>query len=201
MGQYYQAVVGTSQGWNKRIYYPLDFDDGLKLLEHAYVDTYFMQKIHSVIYKKPRRVIWVGDYANKSEDKYYFVSNRNKETKPKSIPKYNFVWGNQASKKCTDKDPADFIVDYEHSYLINHTTQSYLNLKKYYSYSKVNPWGIIDPLPILTAVGNGRGGGDYSGSNENRVGSWKWHLISIDDKVPDMYKKLNARDYSFVEGP
>lgn len=201
MGQYYQVVIGSKSGWNKKVYYPLNFDDGLKLMEHSYIDTDFCKKIHSLIYKNPRRVIWVGDYANEKSDTYYFISNRSREEIPKSIPKYSFVWGKSMSRKNNDTELAGGDIDYIHSYLVNHTLRGYIDLNKYYEHSKVNLWGVIDPLPILTAVGNGRGGGDYSGTNENRVGTWRWHLISIEDTPPDGYTKFIAKNYSFVEGP
>jgi len=199
VGQYYQSVIGSERGWNKKVYYPLDFDDGLKLTEHSFVDTDFMVKIHSLIYKNPKRVLWVGDYANEKGDEFYFRSNRVKEKQP-SIPTYKFVWGRSCSRRSNDTTPGTPI-DYEHSYLVNHTLKGYIDMHKYYNASKYNVWGIIDPLPILTAVGNGRGGGDYSGTNENRVGSWKWHLISIEDSPPDGYSEFKAKNYSFVEGP
>ena len=199
MGQYYQSVIGSERGWSKKVYYPLDFDNGLKLMEHSYIDTEFMKKIHSILYKNPRRVLWVGDYANEKGDVFYSKSNRNLETPPRSIPVYNFVWGRNRSRN-TDIEPGS-VVDYENSFLVNHTPRGYLDMKKYCNVSKYNTWGIIDPLPILTVVGNGRGGGDYSGTNENRIGSWKWHLISIEDSPPDGYSEFKARNYSFVEGP
>ena len=200
MGQYYKVVVGTVQGWNKTVYCPLNFDDGLKLMEHCYVDTYLMNKIHSVLYKNPMRVLWVGDYANSKTDEFYARGNRNQEEQPKSLPKLSEVWGRKKSiYKAGDTKEPDIKIDYEHSFLVDHTTKSYIDLSKYYNLSKTNMWGIIDPLPILTVVGNGRGGGDYSGTNMNRVGSWKWHLISIEDATPDGYTKLRTSNYSFVE--
>ena len=199
MGQYYQTVIGTAQGWNKQVYYPLDFDEGLKLMEHSYGDTDFCRKIHSIIYKNPRRVIWIGDYANEKNDVYYAESNRLHESKPKSIPDYKFVWGSKAKHRSNDTTLAGADIDYWHSYLVNHSLKGYINLNKYYEASKINQWGVIDPLPILTVVGNGRGGGDYIGSNENRVGSWRWHLISIEDTPPNNYTKFKANNYSFVE--
>lgn len=201
MGQYYLVVVGSKCGWNKQVYYPLDFDEGLKLMEHSYVDSDFCKKIHSLIYKNPKRIIWVGDYANEKTDEYYSVHNRNQEPMPKSVPNYKFAWGSKASHRSKDISLAGADIDYEHSYLVNHTIKSYIDLKSYYKYSSTNIWGVIDPLPILTVVGNGRGGGDYFGSNENRIGSWRWHLISIEDSPPDGYTKLSSKNYSFVERP
>ena len=35
------------------------------------------------------------------------------------------------------------------------------------------------PLPLLTANGNGRGGGDYLGSDMDLVGSWAGDRIAV----------------------
>ena len=36
------------------------------------------------------------------------------------------------------------------------------------------------PLPLLTAVGNGRGGGDFQdGDGIEFVGTWAWHLLAF----------------------
>ena len=54
---------------------------------------------------------------------------------------------------------------------------------------------ILHPLSLLTAVGNGRGGGDYP---ENRVdyymvGAWAGNTLEITDKVPDGYELEDVR--------
>lgn len=35
----------------------------------------------------------------------------------------------------------------------------------------------VNPLPVLTACGNGRGGGDYRDDDDINVGSWAFDLI------------------------
>ena len=63
------------------------------------------------------------------------------------------------------------------------TTHEYIDLKKVYSLNNGN----IHPLPLLTAVGNGRGGGDYHGNgvtNLNMVGIWAGDLLQIVEQVP-----------------
>ena len=50
---------------------------------------------------------------------------------------------------------------------------------------------IIHPLPILCSDGNGRGGGDYNGTNMDFVGRWAYDKIYTDNNVPNGYKKLN----------
>jgi hypothetical protein len=49
---------------------------------------------------------------------------------------------------------------------------------------------ILHPLSLLTAEGNGAGGGDYRGSNEIIVGSWARDVISIDEEIPENYTEL-----------
>jgi hypothetical protein len=43
---------------------------------------------------------------------------------------------------------------------------------------------------LLTAEGNGRGGGDYKGSNEHLVGTWARHVISVEKEIPDDYAEF-----------
>ena len=46
----------------------------------------------------------------------------------------------------------------------------------------------IHPLPLLTAVGNGRGGGDYRGyENKSMVGYYAGDVIEISEEIPDGY--------------
>jgi hypothetical protein len=46
----------------------------------------------------------------------------------------------------------------------------------------------IHPLPLLTCIGNGYGGGDYMrptpSSDYDMVGAWAWDEISIEDDSP-----------------
>jgi hypothetical protein len=50
----------------------------------------------------------------------------------------------------------------------------------------------IHPLPLLTAEGNGNGGGDYYGENKNMVGIWARDIISISDTVPEGFTELKC---------
>ena len=43
----------------------------------------------------------------------------------------------------------------------------------------------INPLSLLTAVGNGKGCGDYFGLNSCDIGIWAWDIISIEDEIPE----------------
>lgn len=60
--------------------------------------------------------------------------------------------------------------------------------------SKDKAGWVIHPLPLLTAVGNDKGSGDFHEGNIGYefVGSWAWNLISIDEKVPNNFKKIDV---------
>ena len=53
----------------------------------------------------------------------------------------------------------------------------------------IDGW-MIHPLSLLTASGNGRGGGDYRGHNKHLVGLWAGDVISSDSKVPQGYEEI-----------
>ena len=54
------------------------------------------------------------------------------------------------------------------------------------------------PIPLLTAVGNGRGGGDFSGIGEENVGCWAGDLLEVRTVRPDDYENVTA-DFQFQE--
>lgn len=69
-------------------------------------------------------------------------------------------------------------------FLINTTKQEFINCTTYYNCNHdVDDW-CIHPLPLLTAVGNGEGGGDYFGVNNELVGRWAGDALYIDDEEP-----------------
>lgn len=54
----------------------------------------------------------------------------------------------------------------------------------------------IHPLPLLTAEGNGEGGGDYYGNDEKYVGTWARQKISLETEAPDGFREIKP---DFVE--
>ncbi|MET8779095.1 hypothetical protein ABZV58_29175 [Nocardia sp. NPDC004654] len=78
-------------------------------------------------------------------------------------------------------------------YVINHDKQTYADKTTVVA----NAIGAaIHPLPVLTAEGNGRGGGDLrEGSitgHTTLVGTWARDRITVADIVPDGYQALEV---------
>lgn len=180
MGQYYKAVTINKDG--ELTVYSLqttefrktkDFRlyNGIKLMEHSWVKNSFTEAFSKIIYKNPMQVAWVGDYA-------YCGGSAYKKLKEMSPDFYDLIWRNED----VDVDCSTDSFDYSNKYLVNHTTKTYIPLNNLTSNS--DEW-IVYPISLLTAVGNGQGGGDYRGNDEWLVGAWAFDVISIEDEVPE----------------
>lgn len=185
MGQYYLPVLGDLHGTNFKV-----FDrsvDGeytfAKLMEHSWWDNTFCNSFAQLLYKNKGRVIWCGDYADEPDD-FHFPINSSFYT-----PLYGEIWGD--SIKRFGIQSSSFSLD--NKFLLNHDTKQFIDLNEYKANSVGNDDWIINPLPLLTAVGNDRGGGDFHEGNIGYefVGIWAWNLISIVDKPPKSYKKFS----------
>ena len=185
MGQYYRAILGDAYGLNC-----MDFDrsvDGeytlAKLMEHSWWLNPFVNSFAAQIYNIKSRVCWVGDYATEPAD-FKFANNS-----AFYVPNYKEVWGNKV--KLLTSHSSDFTLDGK--FLLNHDTNEYLDLNEYKEKSKDKDGWTIHPLPLLTAVGNDRGGGDFHEGNIGYefVGKWAWQLISIADSFPKNFTPVN----------
>ncbi len=182
MGQYYRIFTCEKEGNNPKVYVSYDYDAGAKLMEHSYYHNEFVEAVTSQLLltqerDEPLRVWWVGDYANEEDIP---------ECKKKYSP-INSAWGDES--KIWHIKEWSYSFDFEaQSYLINLDTHEYIDLQKAKTQNMVPGWsGSIHPLPLLTAVGNGRGGGDYceGSTNMNMVGAWAGDLLQIVDTVPE----------------
>ena len=57
---------------------------------------------------------------------------------------------------------------------------------------------IISPIPLLTAVGNDKGGSDFhSGKGYDLIGTWAWDVVEITDQdlLYDWHYDLDKKDY------
>jgi hypothetical protein len=159
MGQYYRAVILAENEVFIRTWLDAHMHNknGSKLVEHSYVGNAFMLAV---------------EYCLSREGPFY---------------KSRLVWAGEYANNepegrtlysmAGDKEPQyreEEIVS--NPYIVNHTKKEYV----------VKPRkGAFHPLSLLTAEGNGRGGGDYYGSGT--VGAWARHIISMEDDIPEGY--------------
>ena len=193
MGQYYHPLL-ISDDDTKIMLNAHEFDNGLKLMESAWIGNNYVNAIYSLIRDTPRRVAWIGDYAMDGFGPY-------KHKIPGFRKYYNSVW-----KTCTavELKPENFSeTDFKSlteettdMYLVNHTTKEYLDLYAYMGDNTVLSgdyagW-CVDPLPLLTACGNGQGGGDYhSEVGMDNIGIWAFDLLEYTDTVPNGYEGVS----------
>ena len=168
MGQYYTAILFDEQNQPSTCS-PYDFDNGSKLMEHSYIANNFVNAVLAEIQDAPHRVYWLGDYA---EDKHF----RNQEFVLTS-KRFGELTKNESIR--IQPTPANQTWIYDGFYAIN------LDKREYVKFENNNPHEYqINPLPLLTAVGNGEGGGDYAGVNEDVVGIWAGNYIYITKQLP-----------------
>lgn len=158
MGQYYKPIIIDDKRKPIMAFYSWDYNNGLKLMEHSYIGNNFVNAVVNTMaskFPKGARLIWAGDYADeeKGTDQNLFdMVSEELHHKTKNT-------------KCNSKL----------RYIVNLTKGEYIDL-----------WCLpyiggefIHPLPLLTADGNGNGGGDYWGHGQKYVGSWKGDLITF----------------------
>ena len=183
MGQLYRVYLESESG-NKSNYRGVasSMYVNLKIMEHSWVGNFFADSIARLLYKNRMRVAWVGQYAN--------------HIKAEKIDEiYPFVWEKDHGKWVKIR-----LLTLEGRHFVNHSKKIYFDFDAYAERSvrrdeDDEEW-IVHPLPLLTAVGNGMGSGDYRGVNQNDVGSWYLDLISIEDEIPENYE---AVEYTFYE--
>jgi len=174
MGQYYKPLNLDKDQWLNSH----DYDNGLKLMEHSWVGNNFVGTVMQLMVKGghwfKNRIVWAGDYyggKSRQEEIYYWGQGVD-ENKIKP-------------SECMDRDTQ------LKAKLVNHTKKLYVR----YDEMPVNSDGmIVNPLPLLTACGNNRGGGDYRDKHPDfdKVGIWAGDILSIEMAVPKSkwYKKF-----------
>lgn len=174
MGQYYIPIFLADteletivRAWLS----PYTYSNGSKLTEHSYLENPLMKAVMFLLSSKgmfyKSRLVWAGDYADEE---------------PSGETLYKLA-REQKAKELHSSDT----LDNSYIYIVNHTKKQYVDITKVvedrYGYR-------LHPLSLLTAEGNGGGGGDYRGSNENLIGSWARNIISVESSVPDGYEEL-----------
>lgn len=160
MGQYYRAIILDATSKYVQTWVPSAL---VKLMEHSYIGDDCLKKMEALICPD-------GVFG-----------------------KSRVVWcGDYADDKsiyeaCTDlKMSRPWTADMpSHPYLVNHCKKLYVEIARKFEGSQG-----IHPLPILTAEGNGRGGGDYLGKQMELVGTWARDFISVEKDIPAGYEEL-----------
>ena len=169
MGQGYRAIILGSPEEKEIIRTFVDshtYNNGYKLMEHSYVGNTYVEAVEYLIcplamfYKS--RLVWAGDYADK--EKAYGQNL------------YDLSCGDGSERKMSVPERFDMS---SYKYIVNHTTKQYVD-----KYAK----GTLHPLPLLTAEGTGRGGGDYR--EDPLVGTWARHVVSMEKEIPHGYDVL-----------
>ena len=159
MGQYYSPIISING--MKTVF---DFkESGLKLTEHSYIHNGEVNYIAEQLYHYPARLAWAGDYAEKEEL-------------------------SQMDGKMSEKSETDWSsFSIKNKYILDWTKKEYISMTDYIQRcEEYDEYGTLSPLPLMTAVGNGRGGGDYhSIVNAESVGKWACDVISVEDEPPE----------------
>jgi len=186
MGQYYHVIARDAKTGTDKVYdlqttalkrgkdgFPVNYDNytGLKLMEHSYWPNDFCRSFAATLVDHPQKVCWCGDYAEEEECKELGFD-------------YNDIWGDNA--KASPVELSDFTLD-SVKYLVNNDKKCYVVLADYKEKSTEDGWTTF-PISLLTALGNGRGGGDYRKEN-SLVGSWAFDEIYLTDSLPEGFVK------------
>ena len=193
MGQYYKAIILGERGLTKKEFIrlwmsPYGYGNGSKLMEHSYKGNKFVETFEFMLSPEGRayksRPVWAGDYAdeepatadNEEQQNLYTMANDDEQT----------PMGDKLIQP-----PARSTTEYR--YIVNHNKKQYVDKQRN---DKENDYGFrIHPLPLLIAEGNGRGGGDYRGNEEEKVGIWARDIISVEKTVPEGYTELEVEFY------
>lgn len=184
MGQYYRPILTNAKGYEMVYNRYVDGEYTMaKLMEHSWWLNPFVSTICSKLYRNPMKVVWVGDYADDAN-----VTNGIERDELVRLCKK--AWNGKGS------GVKEKLLYLSHMYLVNHTKKVYIKCSEYEKECTDSYGWCIHPLPLLTAIGNGLGGGDYRGGNQSDVGAWANDLISVESEYPKEYEKMH---YEFKE--
>jgi len=201
MGQYYTALVIDEQSNVARLS-PKKFEEFFKLMEHAWIGNSFVNAAYSLIHNRRRQVAWIGDYSLEDYDP-------KRDAYAKALPQcqfwkfYHIAWGKlkvaSALRKCdfTQADLDILMHDTKGMFLLNHSKGLFIDLAGYIKRSTDDEGWCANPLPLLTACGNNRGGGDFrAGIGFEHIGAWAFDWLEYTDQIPEGYNEFQVR---FVE--
>lgn len=192
MGQYYDILIEQNGQYYHSDRTVCNVSGFAKLMEHSWFENKLLECVQFFIYKKPSRVYWVGDYANN-------LNHKINRLNPKDIKKiYSLCYGVEKDKRVKEINSfnSEDAISFNNRFLVNYTKKIYIDGTLYYT-AAINEEGwCTNPLSLLTALGNGQGGGDYCGREEEKVGAWAGDWISIEDNAPLIFEDKTF-DYIF----
>lgn len=187
MGQYFTPIIKRENGKFEK-FSCYDYNNGAKLMEHSYLGNCFVETVVEQLINKKGHLTWVGDYAEAgmvdSDLDAEFVMEEGNDNSKYSIP-----------QMVSSKQNSLFLI------FLNHTKKEYFIPVQ--CGVKRDKWNmIIHPLPLLTAIGNGQGGGDYHGKCMHLIGGWACNELEVLDKWDDNYKNYTdiSKNIKFEEG-
>lgn len=214
MGQYYMIVNADKRERIK----PYALGTGMKLMEWSYNRTSVVLALMNKIAEDwaGDRVYVVGDYAaadNPNEKCYKALSCLIEEFGSDEIYQYADENFEDVSKKCDTEYRG-------YRYIYNHATRQVIDLEKcpvewawYDAEAGEGAVSSIAPLPLLIAMGNDRGGGDFHSGHRGYgyVGRWCDTVEYVEvrkDPIPGNDYKKFAPDFTerqelipYTEGP
>lgn len=207
MGQYFAPVLLDEDGKVTHTVNSHHYNNGLKLMEHSYLDNQFVAVVETVLANEgPSRVVWAGDYAatepeaTTSPDDWETLWTRSHEQGLKVQMVHPDL--DKPEYSPFDGEPnytSEFLVTTKsHPFVVNHTKKTYVDKRNIPHHAYLER-AFIHPLPLLTADGNGGGGGDYFGPDPDElVGSWSRDVIGIETSAPEGYTELS---FNLTEEP
>lgn len=195
MGQYFDAVVIREyDNGDKKVslYNAIDHYSGQKLMEFAYIGNVFADNVCRIAamdrwwdwvswkkdVKKPVgvRMAFVGDYAVMDD-----VADMDDDAR-KAVAKRI---GRRSYKR--ELLPAAYPLEIDYKYAYNEDKKEMVCLTG----QEKDSWGYrINPLVLMLAVGNGRGGGDYEGTDMQLIGRWAFDHIKVEKDYKEGYKDM-----------
>lgn len=176
MGSYYKPVIADTKTFVTKTFNPHDYDNGYKLMEHSYLENYFMSTIMNQL-AEPAEYIHLCDYHE--PDRIY--ENTWDDLPDDSKPEEN------------NNHPG---------FIMNHTNKSFIDfieLKKLYKEKSIE-WP-IHPIPILcNSEEQSSGGGDYH-PVDSRRSTWASNTLQVTNEfidIPADYKNV-TKDCLFFE--
>lgn len=194
MGQYYTPVEILYFG--DGTHFVISFScqvkglghNGVKLMEHSWWNNEFLTNFCARLYERSREnnkethILWLGNYAELDGlSSLEGLSACFARVVQRSWLKQALQDPNRKEIDIGNTNPDFSLIN---KFLVNTTKQEFINCTTYYNCNlDVDDW-CIHPLPLLTAVGNAEGGGDYFGVNNELVGRWAGDALYIDDEEP-----------------